>query len=97
MRNATWVCFRCRTTVRRIASAMTVVPCRMCGRGTHRLWYGFRVPSPRDAKGWTSLLETVWKDLARAEDHRLRWQAAAARREARDVATTRKQSLAMSA
>jgi len=97
MRNATWVCFRCRTTARRIASVMTVVPCRTCGRGTHRLWYGYRVPSPRDVKGWASLLATLHKELVRAEDHRIRWQAAAAQREARITAKLRARSLAMSA
>lgn len=59
MGNAAWVCFDCRTAVRRSTVHRGDVPCPQCNRLCDYLGYKIPVPPKSKARDWAALREQL--------------------------------------
>jgi hypothetical protein len=59
MKNATWVCFDCRESVRRPDYALKQIPCPTCGQAMGYVGDRIRIPSKRQRKAWRELWESI--------------------------------------
>ncbi len=77
MSNVTWVCFECRTTVRRPSYGKEAVLCSSCGKTCRDVGYKLRLPPKRQTKQWRELLVAIQQEArANTEEKlltRLRW------------------------
>ena len=62
MNNATWACFDCRSTVRRLAYTREAVPCPSCGVACRYLGHKLRMPTKRNTKAWKELLLAIQEE-----------------------------------
>ncbi len=67
---ATWVCFTCRTAVRRVSYYAHEVPCSTCGDPCQALGYKIRIPARRHAKAWKKLEADLAERQRKAEADR---------------------------
>ena len=68
MSSATWACFECRETVRRLAYTRAAVLCPNCGQSCRYLGHHLRMPPKRQAKAWREVFVALQKAaLAGAE------------------------------
>lgn len=59
MSTAAWICFHCRTAVRRDTLHRSAVPCPTCGKPCSYLGYKIPVPPKRKRRDWLRLREQL--------------------------------------
>lgn len=67
MGTAAWVCFECRTAVRRNAAFAGDVPCPSCGKLSSYLGYKIPVPPKDKQREWSALRDQLAKERMQRE------------------------------
>ena len=62
MSNSAWVCFECRSAVRRPTQFAGDVPCPTCGAACTPLGYKIPVPPKSKAREWQALREQLHRE-----------------------------------
>ena len=60
MKNATWVCFDCRESLRRPYYALKEIHCPTCGQPMPYVGDRIRIPSKTQRKAWRELREWIY-------------------------------------
>jgi len=68
MGSSAWVCFECRTAVRRPNYGVRDVPCPHCGQICKYLGYKIPVPPNREIKVWEALRRQLNDDAQKHAD-----------------------------
>lgn len=55
MSKRNWVCFDCRSAVRRESRTAADVPCALCSKPLTNVGYKMRIPAKKDARAWEEL------------------------------------------
>ena len=73
MGTAAWVCFNCRSAVRRNTAFRGQVPCSICGKECTYLGYKIPVPPKQKVREWSALREQLSRErLAReVQEHEM--------------------------
>lgn len=83
MSKRNWVCFDCRSVVRREAYTTDVAVCSICSRPRVNLGYKIRIPAKTRAKDWEKLREQYLASERAAE----RTEQAARQKRMRELET----------
>src|SRR5688572_30766036 len=67
MGTAAWVCFDCRTAVRRPTTFVGDVPCPACGKPSSYLGYKIPVPPKQKQREWSTLRDQLARERMERE------------------------------
>ena len=62
MATSAWVCFNCRSAVRRNSAFRGEVPCPICSKGCTFLGYRIPVPPKQKVREWAALREQLFRE-----------------------------------